>query len=445
MSDIAGIVLNSILKNPDTSLEVWAKLKLYFFNSEYSQIFVALSKHYNKYDKLPSFLDLKITLRDENLVQKIIALELLNVPEDIDIMIAAEALSDQYTQEETLDQLSTFVEKIPQYDSIEIKNNLSDIVMYLEERTDTAEEIFLMNDMFVVDEEEVHNKVPLGLNNTLDARDGGTALTELIMIGGYRGQGKSVVSCNVSTNQYLQGNVSLYFSIEMRAREIFNRFISILSGVNNSNIRKMDCDENQLGRIASVRSNMFVDAEEVYEDYIKHKDYEKFETDLIRSKKLKPDNQLVIIDNQNLTLADIDMNITKFKNQFGPKLKTVVVDYVNQINIPDIYDWKPQIMLSNKLKEFARKHEIIMVTPYQIDKSGEARFSKGILDKADVAMTLKKHENYIEVKSTKERDIAPFEFNAPVTWNTFAMSPLDAIIETESETDEETASDTPWT
>ena len=429
MSNVAGIVLYKVLADPDASIDIWPRLKLYYFNTEYSQIYVSISKYYNKYNKLPSFEDLKITLRDESLLNKIRALELLSVSEDIDSEIATEALTDQYTQEETLDQLSTFVDKIVQYDTIEVKQKLAEILLVLEERTDNPENVFLMNDIFVIDEEEIHNKVPLGLNNTLDARDGGTALTELIMLGGYRGDGKSVLACNVTINQYLQGNVGLYFTIEMRGREIFNRFMSILSGVNNSNIRKMDCDNLQLGKLASVRSDMFMDAEEVYEDYIKHKDYEKFEIELIRSKKLKTDNQLIIVDNQNLTLADIDMNIQKFKNQFGNKLKTVVVDYVNQINIPDIYDWKPQIMLSNKLKEFARKYEIIMVTPYQIDKAGEARFSKGILDKADVAMILKKHDEYINIKSTKTRDIAPFEFNAPVTWNTFAMSPLDAVID----------------
>ena len=54
-------------------------------------------------------------------------------------------------------------------------------------------------------------------------------------------------------------------------------------------------------------------------------------------------------------MVTIDINIQKFKTRFGDKLKTVVVDYVNQINIPDIYNWQTQIMLSNKLKEFARK------------------------------------------------------------------------------------------
>lgn len=437
MSNVAGIVLYNVLKSPENSIDIWPKLKLYHFNKEYSQIYATVSKYYNKYNKLPSFEDLKITLRDDSLLNKIRALELLPVSEDIDVDIATEALIDQYTQEETLNQLSVFVDEIVQYDTDEVKKKLSDIVLYIEQRTESSEDIFLMNDIHVIDEQEIHNKIPLGLNNTLDARDGGTALTELLMIGGRRGSGKTVAACNVATNQYLQGNAGLVFSIEMRGREIFDRFISILSGVENSKIRRMACDEQDLNKIALVRSNMFVDSEEVYKDYIKHKNYEKFEIDLLRSKKLKLDNQLVIVDNQNLTLADIDMNIQKFKNQFGDKLKVVVVDYVNQISMPDIYNWQVQIMLSNKLKEFARKYNIVMVTPYQTDASGEARFAKGILDKADVSMNLTANENYIHFESTKTRNIAPFKFDSPVNWKTFAMSPLDAVIEEEGKTGEE--------
>jgi len=193
---------------------------------------------------------------------------------------------------------------------------------------------------------------------------------------------------------------------------------------------------------------MFTDGEEVFQDYLKHKNYEKFELDLIRSKKLKPDNQIVIVDNQRLSLADIDCNIQKFKNQFGDKLKTVVVDYVNQIDIPDIYNWQTQIRLSKELKNFARKYEIVMVTPYQTDKSGEARLSKGLLDAADVATNLTAEDKFINIKSTKTRNIAPFDFNSPTDWNTFTMSPMDAIIEeakTEDESKGEKAGDIPWT
>lgn len=427
MSNVAGIVLYKVLNDPEASIDIWPRLKLYHFNTEYSQIYVAISKYYNKYNKIPSFEDLKITLRDDSLLNKIRALELLTVSDDIDADIATEALTDQYTQEETLEQLSKFVDNIVHYDTIEVKQKLGEILLVLEERTESSEDIFLMNDLLVFDEQEIHNKIPLGLNNTIDARDGGTALTELIMIGGGRGSGKTIVACNVATNQYTQGNSSIIFSIEMRGREIFNRNLSILSGVDNSNIRKMQLSREELNKLASVRSDMFIDADEVYMDYKKDKDYEKFEINLIRSKKLKLDNQLVIIDNQQLTLADIDMNIQKFKNQFGDKLKTVIVDYVNQINIPDIYEWKQQIMLSNKLKEFARKYDIVMVTPYQTDSSGEARFSKGILDKADVAMILKAESDHIHFETTKTRNIPPFTFDAPINWSTLAMSSQDYV------------------
>ena len=158
MSNVAGIVLYKVLADPDASIDIWPKLKLYFFNTEYSQIYVSISKYYNKYNKLPSFEDLKITLRDDSLLNKIRALELLSVSEDIDSEIATEALTDQYTQEETLEQLSTFVDKIVQYDTIEVKQKLAEILLLLEERTDNPENVFLMNDIFVIDVETVEKK-----------------------------------------------------------------------------------------------------------------------------------------------------------------------------------------------------------------------------------------------------------------------------------------------
>jgi len=438
--DVAGIVLHNILKNPESSIEIFPKLKIHFFNSDYEEIFRSINKYYNKHNTLPTFDDLKITLREQSIIQKIVALELLEVSEDIDNIIATEALTDQYTQDETLNQLSKFVDNIPKYDTVEVKEELANILLDLEQKTETSEEIFFMNDIFVVDNEEVHNRVPLGLNNSFDALTGGVSLSELIMIGGHRGSGKTVAACNIAVNQYNQGNVGLFFSIEMRYREIFNRFISILSDVDNNKLRNMRCDLEDYMKIANTRSNMFVDSEEVLQDYIKHRDYEKFEIDLVKAKRLKPDNQLIIVDNQSLTMADIDLNITKFKMQFGSKLKFAVVDYVNQIQTPDIFDWKNQISMSKGLKALARKHDIVMVTPYQTDTTGEARFAKGLLDAADVAANLEATDDYITFTSTKTRNIAPFQFNAPINWNTFALSPTDAIIES---SDGEKAQDSP--
>lgn len=429
MSDVEGIVLHTILRNPDENvLAIWPRLKTQFFNSDYSQIYVAISKYYNKYQQIPSFESLKITTRDQSLVTKLQALELLSVTEDIDIDIAVEALKDQFTQEETLNQLSTFVDKITSYDTQETKQKLGEILQHLDELTDSSEEIFLMNDIVTFDKEEIHSRCMLGLNNQFDSSSGGVPLTQLFMIGGHRGAGKSVVCCNIAINQYDQGNVSLYFSIEMRFREVFNRYLSIMSGIDYSKIELDRCTSYELTEIAKIRKDMFTDSEEVFQDYLRHGNYDKFETSLISSKKLKQNNQLITVDNQSLTLADIDMNVQRFKNKHGDKLKVVIVDYVNQIQIPDIYDWKSQIHLSKKLKDIARKHDVVMVTPYQIDKSGEARFAKGILDAADTSIILENRGEYINFKSTKTRGLKAFDFNAPCMWDCLRILPEDAII-----------------
>ena len=450
MADVASIVLHSILKNPDSALEILPKLKIQFFNSEYSQIYLAITKYYNKYNKIPSFELLKITNRDQNLDFKISALQLLEVSEDIDLHIAVEALSDQYTQEECLDQLSNFVDKLDTYDSEETKLKLAEVVQHLEEQTNTSEEVFLLSDIVMFDEDDLNSRIPLGLNNTFDAETGGLGLTELIMLGGNRGDGKTVVGCNIAVNQLEQGNSVLFFSIEMRFREIFNRYISIMSGVSHTNIKLGRCSEDELIEVAKARASMFKDNSEVIQDFYKHKDYKKFEMDLISSKQLT-NNQIITIDNQGLTLADIDLNIQKFKMQHGDRLKTVVVDYVNQIVTNDLYDWKSQIMLSKKLKDLAVKHNVLMITPYQTDKSGEARFAKGLLDAADVAISLSNKGDYIEFDSTKTRGIPSFKFNAPCEWDSLKILPNDAVISEDCEeqdakasTGKEQAADMVW-
>ena len=157
MSDIAGIILHNVLKNPENAVEIWPKLKIYHFDSNYNQIYIAIAKHYEKYNKLPNFEELKITTRENTLLNKIRALELFPVPEDIDLSIVLEALLDTYTQEEVLKELSAFLDKLTLYDSTDVKRKFGEILLHLEETTDTSAEVCLMNDLLVQDELEVFN------------------------------------------------------------------------------------------------------------------------------------------------------------------------------------------------------------------------------------------------------------------------------------------------
>lgn len=452
MTDISGIVLHKILSKDEGYLESWSKIKLVYFGTEYAAIYRALSKFYINHSDLPSFNDLE--LHNRNPILKL-TLEALRGVESVDVELdlATEALINEYTQNEVLSQLDSFIDIVTILDSSEIKDHLGNLLLSIEEKTLSSEEIVLMNDIEFVTDIELLKLMPLGINNTFDAQIGGLAPTEVLGIGGYRGAGKSNVCTNLAINQYEMGNTSLYFSIEMRAREIFNRYLALLSGVTLAKISKASLSTLELSHIATVRANMFQDSNELLDEYKEHHDYVKFERELVHNKDLKSENQLIIIDNPRLTLANIDLTIQKFKAQFGDKLKLVVIDYLNQIHIENKYDWKVQIEISAKIKEFARKYDVILAAPYQIDLTGEARFSRGILDSMDVAMVLERSEGRIDFKSTKTRNLGKFEMASPFNELTMKIDPNDSITPPKEEEEEkpkkkkktrEESSDLPW-
>jgi replicative DNA helicase len=427
--DVSGFILHRILSDPKAGLEIWPKIKVPYFDAAYSSIVSTIGKFYVKYNTLPSFEDLDTFTRAGHIKDHLQALQNLEVPEDVELDVLFDALQNAYTQKEALSKLNTYLDDIVMMDCEEIKEQLVDIALYLEEKTKSSEHIYTMADMTVFDQAELGSRVPLGLNNTFDAHIGGNALTELVLIGGKKGTGKSVVSVNVAINQYNMGNVCPIFTIEMRAREVYNRCISAMAGVSATRMRKGCPTEEDLVKIAKVRANMFEEADSVYTEFLETKNFDKMELDLLRNYRLKPDNQIIIVDNQQLSLADIDFNLQRLKTQFGDKLKVAVVDYVNQIDIEDMYDWKSQISLSKGLKNLARKYEIVMVAPYQIDDKGEARFARGLLDAPDVAIVLEKHENAIAFETQKIRNAPPLNFASVCDWDTLSIKPTDAIIE----------------
>lgn len=425
--DTSAVVLNKLLT--ERNLDIWAKLKLVFLDPAYSSLYSVVNKYYEKYSAIPSFDDLELTLREGPASKTLATLRLTEVP-DVSAEVALDALIDQYTQNETVKLLDKFVDKLPLYDTNEIKESLATIALTIEEKTHTSEKVFTMADMMMFQHPEDLEKerVYLGLNNSFDSVLGGVARQELILIGGKRGSGKSIASSNLFVNQYESGNSSIYFSIEMTAKETMERNLSILANVNLQNLKQHKLTDDELLRVVKARAEMFHNSADLVSDFMRHRDRYKFEEMLVRSCSLKPDNQMIIVDDRDLTLSSIDLHIGKAKAKFGDKLKLVVVDYLNQIVLEgnDQYDWKPQIEVSKKLKNLARKYEIVMVSPYQIDKDGEARFAKGILDAADIALTMEAHDKEtgaISFETTKIRGGKEMAFTSPIDWDSLRISP----------------------
>ena len=433
--DVAGALLKLILLYPEESLEQWSKLKLCYFSSIYTSIYSNISKFYKEHSRLPSLSEVELLCREPTIRASIAAIKTIEIPEDIDKDILVEALINDYTQNETLTKLDEFIDDIQFLSSSEIKAELANIVLYIEEKTANQEDVCLMSDFQLYYDDGTNERVALGINDVLDSKTGGFQLTDLIMIGGRRGSGKSLVGCNIVSNQYSQGNVGLFFSIEQPGIEIYDRIMSILSGVSHDHIRNKTLDPIELLKLAEVKASFFADSQDILNQYKESYDFKKFERDLINYKKLKESSQIIIIDNQKLTMSEIDLHIYKTKAKFGDKLKVVVVDYVNKIIPPDIlngsqFDWKLQVDLSNQLKGLARKHKVCIVSPYQIDSSGEARFAKGLLDAPDASFILEAGQDFISFETTKSRSFAAISFKSMIDWNCLKIFP-DELIENE--------------
>ena len=426
--DISAIVLNKLLV--EKNIDVWAKLKLTFLDPAYSSIYSTITRHYTKYSNIPSFDELEAIVR-EGPTQKILATLKLTDETDITAEVALDALMDQYTQNETIKLLDKFIDKLPIYDTAEIKDNLASIVLTLDEKTLTTAGVYSMSDIkvFIRPNELARSRIHLGLNNTFDAVLGGAARQELILIGGKRGSGKSITSSNILVSQYENGNTSIYFTIEMIAQETLTRNISILSNVNHQRLKNGSLTDAELLKVVTSRANMYTDADQLVNVFMKDRDQFKFEESLVKECTLKSDNQMIIIDDRALTLSSIDLHLGKVKSRFGDKFTVAVIDYLNQIVVEGSgqFDWQPQIVISKKLKELARKYDIVIVSPYQIDATGEARFAKGILDAADIALVMDAHdkeESAISFETTKIRGAQEMRFTSPINWDTLRISPI---------------------
>lgn len=432
--DISAVVLNKLLA--ERNLEIWARLKLVFLDPAFSSLYVAIQKHYDLYSTLPSFEELELSLRQGVALQTLAIVKLVEADE-ISAEVALDALLDQYTQNEAIRELDKYIDKLPLYTSEEIRENLAAISLRLDEKTLTTEGVYNMADIMLFKDAEdlARDRVHLGLNNKFDAVLAGVARQELILLGGPRGSGKSINCSNIQINQYESGNVCPYFTIEMIAHEVMERNLAILSNISHQSLKQGKLTDEELLRVVKARAGMFVDADDLVQKFMRTKDKFKFESELVRTKSLKPDNQMIIIDDRALSLTSLDLHMGKIKSKFGDKFKVCVVDYLNQIIVDgssngthDMFDWKQQVVVSKRLKELARKHDVVVFSPYQVDANGEARFAKGILDAADIALLTKVHEKdkgCITYETTKIRGGSEMTFTSGIDWSSLRISPIE--------------------
>ena len=429
--NIASALIKQTLELRD--FETWTQTYKRYLPSEYHSLHNIIDKHCEKFHSMPSIEDLKLEIRDSNTREKLYAVEAVKV--DVEPYMLLQYLKNEYTQKEILTSLEDYVENSVAFeDAQESVDHLHQIVLDIEDKVDLEEPQESMQRIELFEpEEDLERYIPLGLNEEYDL-DIQFSPRDLVMVGGKRGAGKSVICANIANNVVESGKSAIYFTIEMDSRSILQRCCAIATEVPFSRLRTKNLSVGEWEKVAGWWANRFVNGQERLKEYKEHRDFEKFHQELKTTCEILPTQQLNVVYDPSLTLSKIRAELDKKAKAMN--IGVVIVDYINQVKRSSLpsrggqYDWTEQIEVSKALKSMAQEYECTVFTPYQTDASGEARFAKGILDAADAAYTLETwdHEDgCMTFNCVKMRSAAMRSFTSEVDWESLKIGPESAL------------------
>ena len=419
--------------------ETWSMTHKHYLPPEYHALYRIIDNHCESYHSMPTIEDLKYEIRDKVTLDKLYAIESIDV--DADSYMLLQYLKNEYTQQEILKELQGYVESsIAFEDAEEAIGHLHQIVLDVETKVDLQDPSESMQSITLHEkDEDIAKYIPLGLNTEYDY-DIQFSPRDLVMVGGKRGSGKSIVSCNIANSVYESGKTAIYFTIEMDSRSILQRCCSIATEVPFSRIRTKNLSITEWEKVAAWWANRFLNGQEKLKQYREERNFDKFHTELKTNDQIKPNEHIDVIYDPSLTLAKIRAELDKKIKVRNVRI--VIVDYINQVKRSAMpsragqYDWAEQIEVSKTLKAMAQEYETTIFSPYQTDASGEARFAKGILDAADAAYTINawtQEDECVTLQCVKMRSAAEKSFTSTMDWETLKIGPGTALNPKEKE------------
>lgn len=425
--NISSALIKQVLSLQD--FETWTLTHKHYLSPEYHSLYTAIDKHCEDFHRLPSMEDLQYGIRDSATKEKLYAIDKIEV--DVDSKLLLEYLKNEYTQKEILYSLEKYVDHSVAFENAEQSLSvLHDIVLDVENKVDLQPPSESMQSITLHESDDDINKyIALGLNTEYDSEIMFSP-RDLVMVGGKRGAGKSIICANLANNVYDAGKTALYFTIEMDSRSILQRCCAIATGISFSRIRTKNLNNIEWEQIATWWANRFQNGKEKLEKYKETRSFDDLHKDLKVNDVIKPDNHIDVIYDPTLTLSKIKAELDK-KTKTG-NVGMVIVDYINQVKRNSAptragqYDWSEQIEVSKALKAMAQEYETAVFTPYQTDASGEARFAKGILDAADAAFTLEpwdQEDQCITLNCVKMRNAAEKSFTSDMNWESLKIGP----------------------
>jgi len=431
--------LKLLLEEPDkeVALNMYSEVQEQHFSPAFQTVIKTIGNFYEINGHIPNIQELSLFRnRDKQTLSAISSISLIDVT-GVDIEQAQAILLDNFVQDSTLDLITELLGNISVMGRDEIQDTVTNMGVRLEDLVSSTEKIFTAKDYrpFNSAENAASVRIESGISQEWDRESGGYFLEDFVLLGGKKGSGKSIVCANLICAQHKQGNPSIYATIEMSYKEVMNRIMSILSGVPFSKIKLNETSPHEDMVISETLASLFEGGLELLDNHRKNFDKFLFQDELLKLPE-KDEGRIIIIDDRNLSAATVDAKVSSYKSRYGEKLKLVVVDYVNQLELypgADMYSWINQIEISKFLKNQARKHNVCVVSPYQMDENGNARFSKGLLDSPDVAQLIKvdeKDSGTIVFETEKSRSASDKGvYRVSIDWNTLKIDPRPVVLD----------------
>jgi len=257
--NIATALIKQVLSLQD--FETWTCVRKDYLPNEYHTIFNVIDKHASNHHKLPTFEDLKFEVRDPSTLEKVYAIQSVEV--EADAFMLLQYLKNEYTQKEILNSLEDYVDNSVAFeDAEESVAHLHQIVLDIEKKVDLElpQESMQRISLFEPDD-EISKYLPLGLNAEYDYEIQFSP-KDLVLVGGRRGAGKTMTCVNIANSVFESGRSAMYFTIEMDKRQILQRICSLATGVSHSRIRTKNLSVVEWEKVANWWATRFTEGQQ---------------------------------------------------------------------------------------------------------------------------------------------------------------------------------------
>lgn len=238
----------------------------------------------------------------------------------------------------------------------------------------------------------------------IDERNGITT-GALVLLCGDTGTGKSTAAHSIGVHQFKKYSSGvMYASWEQGRKEIMARIFSYESDVDLGKIIDDELDIEERHKLRNAKLSLLFQLEDKdVEKFLKENEgvnEELFIKQASAEFKSKENGFFIYDDGPNFDDLLVRMELLRSTKN----VELFVVDYLTIIppghEHRSLQSWEVYIKMSQQLKNFARKNDVTVIAPLQFDgKEGKIRFSKNILNDADLAIFMSQDKEDVEMNT----------------------------------------------